>query len=72
MAERKSLVELVRSHPAVVIDHGMAAKHQNAAETGQRHPGKGDEQRDQTGEREWLDDPRLGPPVLNPGDMSGA
>ncbi len=45
MAERKGLVELVRRHPAVLIDDGAPGKHQDPAEAGQRHPGEGQEQR---------------------------
>ncbi|MGY3120469.1 hypothetical protein ACVWXQ_004406 [Bradyrhizobium sp. S3.14.4] len=51
MAERKGLVELVRRHPAVLIDDGVAGKHQDPAEAGQRHPGEGQEQRDEAGRR---------------------
>lgn len=45
MAEREGLVELVGRHPAVLIDDGVPGKHQDPAETGQRHPGEGQEQR---------------------------
>ncbi|GLR94914.1 hypothetical protein GCM10007858_25470 [Bradyrhizobium liaoningense] len=34
MAERKGLVELVRGHPAVLLDDRAAGKHQDPAETG--------------------------------------
>lgn len=47
VAERKGLVELVRGHPAVLLDDRAAGKHQDPAETGQRHPGEGQKQRDQ-------------------------
>lgn len=43
MAQRKGLVELVRRHPAVLVDDGVPGKHQNPAESGQRHPGEGQE-----------------------------
>ncbi len=44
VAEGKGLVELVRGHPAMLIDDGVAGKHQDPeAEAGQRHPGKGQE-----------------------------
>ncbi|GMO13143.1 hypothetical protein TM233_13290 [Bradyrhizobium sp. TM233] len=49
MTERKGLVELVRIHPAVLLDDRPPGKHQNPAEAGQRHPGEGQEKREQAG-----------------------
>lgn len=59
MAERERLVELVRGDPAVLVDNGVPGKYQNPAETGQRHPGKGQGQRKQVG-RPRVGDGNLG------------
>lgn len=59
MAKREGLVELVRGHPAVLVDNGVPGKYQNPAETGQRHPGKGQGQRKQVG-RPRVGDGNLG------------
>ncbi len=55
MAQRKGFVELVRRHPAVLLDDAAPRKHQNAAESRERHFGERDEQRDQTGRRRCRD-----------------
>src|SRR3954447_280576 len=47
MAERKSLVEFVRRHPAVLLDDGLPGEYQDPSEARQRHPGEGQEQREQ-------------------------
>ena len=49
MAQREGLVELVRSHPAVLVDDGAPREYQHAAETRQRHPGERDKQHGQAG-----------------------
>jgi hypothetical protein len=43
MAQREGLVELLRRHPAVLIDDGAARKHHHAAKAGKRHLGERDE-----------------------------
>ena len=47
MAERKSLVELVRRHPAVPFDNGAASEGQHPAKTCQRHLRECKKKRDQ-------------------------
>ncbi|MEY9504394.1 hypothetical protein ABIE87_003952 [Bradyrhizobium diazoefficiens] len=51
MAEREGFVELVRRHPAVLLDDRPPGEHQNSAETSQGHPGEGHKQRGQAGRR---------------------
>ena len=71
MAEREGFVELVRRHPAVLLDDAAPRKDQHAAEARERHLGERDEQREQAGRRsmsgvpapEWR-------PAANPGAWS--
>ena len=49
MAQREGLVELLRRHPAVLLDDAAPRPDQHAAEAGQRHLGERDEQLDQAG-----------------------
>ena len=47
MAQRESLVEFLRRHPAMLLDDGAPRPHQHPAETSQRHFGERKEQLEQ-------------------------
>jgi hypothetical protein len=49
MAQRIGFVELVRRHPAVLIDDAAPRPDQDAAEACERYFGERDKQRDQAG-----------------------
>src|SRR5258708_11815540 len=49
MAQRKGLVELIRRHPAVLVDDAAPGADQHATEAGQRHFGERHEQLEQAG-----------------------
>jgi hypothetical protein len=49
MAQRVGFVELVRRHPAVLIDDGAPRPYQDAPEPRERYFSEGDKQRDQAG-----------------------